>query len=96
MTILSLSISNTAPTATLGEQAERRLRESAYFYLRSIRCDYADGVLTLRGRVPYSQLRDFAEDIVARVPGIEEIANCLEVVDPLRPPIAAPGLRNAG
>lgn len=94
MTILS--ISHEGAGGSIGELAERRLRESPYFFLKNVHCDFTGGVLTLRGRVPYAQLRDFAEDIVARVPGVDEIVNYVEVVDPLRPTIGAPGLRNVG
>lgn len=85
-----------APATEVAQIAERRLRESPYFFLKSISCDFASGVLTLRGRVPYEQLKDFAEAIVLRVPGVVDVVNRVEVVDPLRPPISAANLRNAG
>jgi len=66
----------------VAETAQRRLRESAYFYLRSLSCEVARGVLTLRGTVPWEQLRRQAERIVARVPGVDEVINCVEVVSP--------------
>ena len=85
MEVLPLSNSS-APNYTLplsiGQVAERRLRESPYFYLRSLSCDYRDGRLTLRGRVPFSRLKQFAEAIVARVAGVEEVVNRVEVIDP--------------
>ena len=68
--------------AGVGELAERRLRESPYFYLKGLSCEFSVGVLTVRGHVPYEQLRRCAETIVARVDGVHEIVNAIEVVDP--------------
>ena len=68
--------------ASIAEQAERRLRESPYFFLRRIRCHFEAGVLTLRGTVPLWQLRQFAEAIVARVEGVRRVDNQVEVLDP--------------
>jgi hypothetical protein len=76
--------------------AERKLRESPYFFLRELRCQFHDGVLTLRGRVPYRQLLKVAETIVGRVPGVEDIVNRVEVVDPMHGPNGAPVVRTAG
>jgi osmotically-inducible protein OsmY len=54
-------------------------------------------VLTLQGRVPYRQLRQLAEAIVARVDGVELVANEVEVVEPGQyMPNGAPAARNAG
>jgi osmotically-inducible protein OsmY len=68
----------------VGELAERRLRESAYFFLKSLTCQYDRGTLTIRGRVPHDRLREFAESIVARVEGVSSINNQIEVYDPAR------------
>lgn len=80
----------------VGQLAERRLRESPYFFLKNVSCEFVSGVLTLRGKVPYEQLKDFAEVIVSRVPGVVEVVNRVEVIDPLRPPLKSSNLRNAG
>jgi osmotically-inducible protein OsmY len=79
MRILPLS---TAEAENIGELAERRLRESPYFFLKNIRCQFEAGVLTLRGRVPNRQLQKFAESIVFRIAGVEEVVNRVEVFDP--------------
>ena len=71
-----------AKPAGIDELAERRLRESPYFYLKGLSCEFSMGVLTLRGCVPYEQLRRCAESIVARVDGVDEIVNEIEVMDP--------------
>ena len=66
----------------LGALAEQRLKESPYFFLRGVRCEFKAGALVLRGSVPYQQLRQFAEAIVARIDGVDEIVNYVTVVDP--------------
>jgi hypothetical protein len=71
-----------ANSQAICELAERRLRESPYFFLRRISCQFSGGVLTLRGRVPYNRLRGFAEGIVARLDGVQSIDNQVEVCDP--------------
>jgi osmotically-inducible protein OsmY len=82
MTILSLP--SNLDWQAVAEAAERRLRESPYYFLRSIRCRCESGVVTLVGRVPYGQLRQFAEAIVMRVEGVRYVENQLEVYDPQR------------
>jgi len=82
MTILSLQTNLDAEA--IGQAAERRLRESPYYFLRTLRCRVDAGVLTLIGRVPYGQLKQFAEAIVARVEGVHVVINRVEVYDPQR------------
>lgn len=72
----------TTTTAAIGELAQRRLRESPYFFLRWLTCQFDRGVLTVRGRVPNRRLREFAERIVARVDGVHAVNNQVEVCDP--------------
>lgn len=94
MSILPFS----APVAVddIGQLAERKLRESPYYFLKSLRCHFREGVLTIRGQVPNAQLRKFAESIVGRVAGVEEVVNRVEVIDPMQWSIVAPAARNAG
>ena len=73
---------STASSPTVCELAERRLRESPYFFLRWLTCQFDRGVLTVHGRVPNGRLREFAEMIVARVEGVQWIDNRVEVCDP--------------
>ena len=72
----------TANPSNVCELAQRRLRESPYYFLRSLTCHVNRGVLVLRGRVPHNRLREFAEAIVARVDGVQSIENQVEVCDP--------------
>jgi osmotically-inducible protein OsmY len=88
-----LAVANLDPAA-IAESAQRRLRESPYFFLRALSCQCDRGVLTLRGSVPYGQLKQFAEAIVSRVEGVREVVNRIEVFDPSRANL--PRARTAG
>jgi osmotically-inducible protein OsmY len=59
--------------------AESRLYDSSYPELRSIRCDYHEGVLTLRGTVSSFYTTQLAQALAARIPGVEEVVNHIEV-----------------
>jgi hypothetical protein len=60
-------------------EAEQRLRESPYFAHRTLRCDYHEGVLTVRGRVPSYYLRQMALETVRRVKSVEQLVDRIEV-----------------
>ncbi len=91
-----LPITTEVALAGVAEIAERRLRESPYFFLKTVNCHFHNGVLTLRGQVPYRQLKHFAEAIVSRVAGVEEVVNRVEVFDPVMGQLSAQAVRNAG
>jgi osmotically-inducible protein OsmY len=93
MKILPLS---TDVAFEVGQVAERRLRESPYFFLKTLACHFDKGVLTLSGHVPHFQLKLFAENIVARVDGVREVVNRVVVFDPAASPNGFPAARNAG
>jgi osmotically-inducible protein OsmY len=63
------------------QAVERRLRESSYYYLRSIRCFYEAGVVTLRGRVPTFYLKQTVQSIVEKIEGVEQVVNLVDVFD---------------
>ena len=56
-----------------------RLVGSPYFRLRTVWCDYHEGVLCLRGRVPTYYLKQVAQTIACQVDGVEECMNRIEV-----------------
>jgi osmotically-inducible protein OsmY len=58
---------------------EMRLRGSSYPELRSVRCDFHEGVLTLRGTVSSFYTTQLAQALAARIPGVEEVVNHIEV-----------------
>jgi hypothetical protein len=82
--------------ADLGFAAERRLRESPYFFFRNLHCHYGGGVLTVSGSVPSYKLRSLAESLIARVPGVTEIVNHIDVIDPAGAPFMPQEVRTAG
>lgn len=59
--------------------ARDRLGQSGYGPLRDIRCDYAGGVLTLKGRVPTFYLKQVAQVTVKDVQHVRQVDNQLEV-----------------
>jgi osmotically-inducible protein OsmY len=52
--------------------------------VRTISCDYDDGVLILRGRVSAYYLKQVAQAAVAELDGVLKIANHIEVVRPAK------------
>jgi osmotically-inducible protein OsmY len=64
----------------LGKIVEDRLRHSDYLELRNVSCDFHEGVLTLRGRVPSYHLKQLAQAIVSEFDGVFQLNNYLEVV----------------
>lgn len=94
MKILPLSTEDSA--SEIGALATRKLRESPYFFLKNVSCHFDSGVLTLRGQVPQPQLKNFAEAIVWRIDGVDDVINRVEVVDPAYVPLGVRAVRNAG
>jgi len=66
----------------IAEIARQVLRQSSYFELRDVACEFSGGILTLRGRVPSYHLKQLAQASVADVPGVVEVHNRVEVVTP--------------
>jgi hypothetical protein len=71
----------TPTVSPIVQAVERRLRESSYYYLRSIRCGFEAGVITLRGRVPTFYLKQTVQSIVEKIEGVEQVVNLVEVFD---------------
>lgn len=61
------------------EAVRNRLHESAYPSIKRIRCQFNNGILVLRGRLPSFFMKQVAQETVAGLDGIEEIINCVEV-----------------
>ncbi len=64
------------------EAAEARLHRSQYVELRGICCEFHEGVLTLRGQVPSYYLKQMAQSLVDRIPGVLQLDNQLDVGRP--------------
>ena len=61
------------------DEAQRRLQASGYRALRSISCEYHEGMFVLRGKVPSFYMKQVAQELVRSVEGVSTIVNCLEV-----------------
>jgi len=71
--------------ASIKDVAEISLRHNPYLALKSISCDYRDGVLVLRGCLPAYHLKQLAQEVVAHLHGVDRIDNQIEVVTPIVP-----------
>jgi hypothetical protein len=84
------SLNRTNPFGVLFEEitniAQAALRQSGYVELRVLSCVFSGGILTLHGRVPSYYLKQRAQEIASKVPGVIVINNDVEVVssDPAR------------
>lgn len=63
----------------IAEAAEARLAISGYAALKGVTCNFCEGVLTLRGRVPSYYLKQLASAHTLGTPGVELVVNNLEV-----------------
>ena len=70
------------PQPSLLELAEGCLRRTPYLALKNVACDCRDGVLVLRGCLPSYYLKQVAQEIVARLEGVQAIDNQIQVVPP--------------
>ncbi len=62
------------------ELAQDCLRRSPYPAVRRVSCEYCEGVLVLRGRLPSYYHKQVAQEAVARLEGVTGIVNEVEVV----------------
>ena len=60
-----------------------QLRSSSHNYLRCVNCAFDAGVLTLRGRVPSFYLKQTAQALAAKVDGVQQIVNLMDVASPV-------------
>ena len=70
------------PQPGLQELAEGRLWRNLYLALKNVACDCRDGVLVLRGCLPSYYLKQVAQEVVARLEGVQAIDNQIQVVPP--------------
>ena len=60
--------------------ARERLDKSPYTTLRGVACEYRHGVLLLRGQLPSFYHKQLAQEAVARLPGVTQVVNEIEVL----------------
>lgn len=64
--------------AILGE-ARQRLQARGYEELRSITCEYHEGMIILRGRLSSFYLKQLAQEAIRAQPGVTIIVNTTDV-----------------
>jgi hypothetical protein len=67
---------------TLTKMAERKLHSQPYQPLKNVSCDWLDGVLVLQGCLPSYYLKQVAQEVVARLEGVDAVDNRIRVVTP--------------
>jgi hypothetical protein len=77
----------------LGEAAQARLFRTPYHVMRRVDCSCQNGVLILRGRVPSYYHKQYAEEVVADLPGLRDVSNQLQVITPPQWDLIPPGER---
>lgn len=60
--------------------ARDRLGRTAYPAIRNVLCEYANGVLVLRGRLPNFFHKQVAQEAVLGIPGVDRVENQTEVL----------------
>ena len=60
--------------------AKDRLQRTSYLSLRKVSCEYDDGVLLLRGRLPSFYHKQLAQEAVAELEGVTQVVNQTEVI----------------
>jgi osmotically-inducible protein OsmY len=68
-----------ATDTTVVEEVRSRLQDQPYHAVKQVSCEYRDGTLILRGRLPSYYLKQVAQTAVARVAGVERVLNQIEV-----------------
>lgn len=63
----------------IAEAARELLRGSPYGSLGTVSCDSTDGVLFLRGRLSSFYHKQLAQEVVARIVGVTQVINEIEV-----------------
>jgi osmotically-inducible protein OsmY len=58
---------------------EIRLRETSHSSLAVVTCDCEDGIVTLRGDVPSFYLKQLAQSVARRTPGVGQVVNHIRV-----------------
>lgn len=81
----SPSVDGNAVSGSLADAAHQQLRSGTYREVRELTCEQHGGVLILLGQVSSWYRKQMAQEVIRRLPGIEEIKNCMEVV-PQSPP----------
>jgi osmotically-inducible protein OsmY len=77
---MSVQMEQNVMSFEIAAVAASRLSASSHPALRKILCNYDEGVLVLRGRLNSFFHMQMAQEIVARIEGVERVVNQIEVV----------------
>ena len=69
-----------SPNEDVAKIARSRLGNSPYMAIRSVSCDFDEGVLLLRGRLRSFHHKQVAQETLQRLPGVRQIVNEIEVI----------------
>jgi hypothetical protein len=69
-----------SPVCRVTKQVQEVLRTSPYSPIRRVACAYDDGLLVLRGSLRTFFHKQLAQEAVARVDGVRQVVNEIEVV----------------
>lgn len=67
--------------SSLSERVRRRLTQSPYYAVRRVNVEERHGVLTLSGRLPNYYQKQIAQAAAAKVEGVTQIVNRIDVAD---------------
>lgn len=76
----SRSAANEVREPKILESVRSRLKGSAYPAVRRLRCNYHEGVLTVRGRVASFHERQVAWALLGELEGVDEFVDRIEVI----------------
>ena len=62
------------------EAARQRILHQPHLTIQRIWCDFQEGNLFLRGQVPSFYYKQLAQEAVARLDGVRQVVNEIEVV----------------
>ena len=76
------AISSVTDTARrVVENAQRTLRDSQYQVLAQVSCEFREGILILRGRVPSFYMKQIAQTVIRDLDDVVRVDNRLEVAE---------------
>lgn len=67
----------------VAKAAKARLEKSPYMTIRRMSCECDQGVLFLRGQLPNFYQKQLAQETVAKLEGVVQLVNEIEVIAPL-------------
>lgn len=63
-------------------EAEDKLNASSHLLRNNVECEYLNGVLVIRGRVPSFYLKQTAQTLIQGIEGVSRVENDIQVVNP--------------